>query len=61
MEIFKVASGANIIIDYAHTPDAYEKVLFNIKELNTNFKNLYVLFGAGGDRDKLKRKKWAQL
>ena len=57
MEIFKVASGAKVIIDYAHTPDAYEKVLFNIKELNLNFKNLYVLFGAGGDRDKSKRKK----
>ena len=52
----KVASGAKVIIDYAHTPDAYEKVLFNIKELNPNFKNLYVLFGAGGDRDKSKKK-----
>ena len=38
MEIFKIASGAKIIIDYAHTPDAYEKVLFNIKELNPDFK-----------------------
>ena len=61
MEIFKVASGAKIIIDYAHTPDAYEKVLFNINELNPNFKNLYVLFGAGGDRDKSKRKKMGSI
>ena len=61
MEIFKMASGAKVIIDYAHTPDAYEKVLFNIKELNLNFKNLYVLFGAGGDRDKSKRKKMGSI
>ena len=61
MEIFKVESGAKVIIDYAHTPDAYEKVLFNIKELNLNFKNLYVLFGAGGDRDKSKRKKMGSI
>ena len=61
MEIFKIKTGANIIIDYAHTPDAYEKVLFNICRLNTNFKNLYVLFGAGGDRDKLKRKQMGTI
>ncbi len=61
MEIFKITSGAKVIIDYAHTPDAYEKVLVNIRELNPNFKNLYVLFGAGGDRDKSKRKKMGSI
>ena len=54
-------NGAKVIIDYAHTPDAYEKVLLNIRELNLNFKNLYVLFGAGGDRDKSKRKKMGSI
>ena len=61
METFKMENGAKVIIDYAHTPDAYEKVLFNIKELNLNFKNLYVLFGTGGDRDKSKRKKMGSI
>jgi UDP-N-acetylmuramoyl-L-alanyl-D-glutamate--2,6-diaminopimelate ligase len=43
----------NIIIDFAHTPDAMEKV---IKYVN-NFKKgrLLCLFGCGGNRDKTKR------
>lgn len=43
----------NIIIDFAHTPDAMEKVIRYIK----NFKKgrLLCLFGCGGDRDKTKR------
>ncbi len=39
-----------IIIDFAHTPDGMQKVLSSIKE------NKIVVFGAGGDRDKSKRK-----
>lgn len=42
-----------IILDYAHTPDAMEKVLVEIKPLVTN--KLVVLFGCGGNRDKSKR------
>ena len=61
MEMLKLANGVKVIIDYAHTPDAYEKVLLNVKELNLNFKNLYVLFGAGGDRDKSKRKRMGSI
>ena len=50
----KVMYGNNaIIIDYAHTPDAVEKVLLTAKELNPN--HLYVVVGCGGDRDKTKR------
>lgn len=46
------------IIDYAHTPDALEKVLNSIKEiLNTKKEKgrIITVFGAGGDRDKSKR------
>ena len=43
------------IIDYAHTPDAYEKVLKTLCELLINESQLYVVFGAGGERDKSKR------
>jgi len=39
-----------IIIDFAHTPDGMEKVLNAIKDKKI------VVFGAGGDRDKTKRK-----
>lgn len=42
-----------IILDYAHTPDAMEKVLVEIKPLATN--KLIVLFGCGGNRDVSKR------
>lgn len=43
----------NIIIDYAHTPDAVQKILESIKALNPNY--IYTVVGCGGDRDKTKR------
>jgi len=39
-----------VIVDFAHTPDGMEKVLSAIKDKKI------VVFGAGGDRDKSKRK-----
>ncbi len=45
---------SKIIIDYAHTPDALENVLKNFSD--DKFKPSLV-FGCGGDRDKLKRRK----
>ncbi len=49
------------IIDYAHTPDALEKVLVTITELKTGGQRLITVVGCGGDRDKLKRPKMANL
>lgn len=46
----------NIYIDYAHTPFATEMVLKEIHKIEKR-KNLVVLFGCGGDRDKTKREK----
>ena len=46
-------NGVNIIIDFAHTPDGLEKVLTTAKELTKG--RLTVVFGCGGNRDKLKR------
>ncbi len=43
-----------IVIDYAHTPDAVEKVLNTVKELK--YDNIYTIIGCGGNRDKYKRK-----
>ena len=43
----------SVILDYAHTPDAMEKVLVEIKPLVAN--RLIVMFGCGGNRDKTKR------
>ena len=56
METFSLYSGATAIVDYAHTPDAYTKVLSTIKELMIDSDaNIYVVFGCGGNRDKSKR------
>lgn len=46
-------NGASVYVDYAHTPDALENVLKTMRHHTQN--NLWVLFGCGGDRDKLKR------
>lgn len=43
----------SVILDYAHTPDAMEKVLVEIKPLVSN--RLIVMFGCGGNRDTTKR------
>jgi UDP-N-acetylmuramoyl-L-alanyl-D-glutamate--2,6-diaminopimelate ligase len=52
MEIIKYKTNS-IIIDYAHTPDAIEKVMSAISGLVEG--NIYVVFGCTGDRDRLKR------
>lgn len=42
-----------VLRDYAHTPDALQRVIAAIKPLTTG--RLIVVFGAGGDRDRKKR------
>lgn len=46
----QVSEVPNVIVDFAHTPDGMQQVLNALKE-----KELLVVFGAGGDRDKSKR------
>lgn len=46
----QVSSDPNVIVDFAHTPDGMAQVLNALKE-----KELRVVFGAGGDRDRSKR------
>jgi UDP-N-acetylmuramoyl-L-alanyl-D-glutamate--2,6-diaminopimelate ligase len=46
----QVSEEPNVIVDFAHTPDGMQQVLNALKE-----KELLVVFGAGGDRDKTKR------
>lgn len=51
----KVANynGADVFVDFAHTPDGLEKSLQTLKKLCEG--KLYLVFGCGGNRDKSKR------
>ncbi|BFD45639.1 MAG: UDP-N-acetylmuramoyl-L-alanyl-D-glutamate--2,6-diaminopimelate ligase [Rickettsia endosymbiont of Sergentomyia squamirostris] len=48
-------ANSNIFIDYAHTPDALEKSLLELKKIKSNKGSLKVIFGCGGNRDSSKR------
>lgn len=50
-----------VLVDYAHTPDALENVLSTLSDLKTEKQKLHVIFGCGGDRDKTKRPKMAEV
>ena len=60
-EKFKLPKNNFAIIDYAHSPDAFENVFKNISVINKENKKIITLFGCGGERDKYKRSKMAKI
>jgi len=53
--------GITAIIDYAHTPDALKNVLETINDIRTGNEKVITVVGCGGDRDKTKRPKMANI
>ena len=50
-----------VVIDYAHTPDALDKVLTALRPAVGEGSELVCLFGAGGERDRGKRPEMGRL
>ncbi|MGV8877822.1 MAG: UDP-N-acetylmuramoyl-L-alanyl-D-glutamate--2,6-diaminopimelate ligase [Sphingobacteriaceae bacterium] len=49
------------IVDYAHTPDAVQNVLSTIQDIRKGTEKVITVIGCGGDRDKTKRPKMANI
>lgn len=58
-EIINQDQNFQLIVDYAHTPDAMRNILE--AALNIKKNKLIVLFGCGGDRDRSKRPLMAEI
>jgi len=55
LQMIRLPDAPLAVIDYAHTPDALEKVLRTLRELLPAGAKLVCVFGCGGDRDPGKR------
>ncbi|XP_065217862.1 UDP-N-acetylmuramoyl-L-alanyl-D-glutamate--2,6-diaminopimelate ligase-like [Planococcus citri] len=55
------STGGNIFVDYAHTPDALEKVLKELNSIKLQGAKLVVIFGCGGNRDRIKRNQMGKI
>jgi UDP-N-acetylmuramoyl-L-alanyl-D-glutamate--2,6-diaminopimelate ligase len=53
MELVEAGQSFAVIVDYAHTPDALEKLLEAVQALPHG--KVITVFGCGGDRDRTKR------
>jgi UDP-N-acetylmuramoyl-L-alanyl-D-glutamate--2,6-diaminopimelate ligase len=53
--------GITAVVDYAHTPDALEKVLSTIDDILEGKGKIITVVGCGGDRDRTKRPVMAQM
>jgi UDP-N-acetylmuramoyl-L-alanyl-D-glutamate--2,6-diaminopimelate ligase len=66
MNTLELGQDFAVIVDFAHTPDSFEKILSSMRELTKG--RLIVMFGSAGRRDETKRGKqgasagkWADL
>ena len=61
LESIPANTPGKIFIDYAHTPDAYEKLFSTILGIYPEETSIYIVFGCGGNRDSLKRQDMATI
>ncbi len=59
-KVGNLSNNGLVILDYAHTPDALETCLVNIKD-QFKLRKINLLFGCGGERDKPKRKMMGKI
>ena len=59
MELVSKENSVSIFVDYAHTKEALKAVLLELIEMKKN--RLLVIFGCGGERDRGKRRKMAEI
>jgi UDP-N-acetylmuramoyl-L-alanyl-D-glutamate--2,6-diaminopimelate ligase len=59
MEVFESKQYGNIIVDYAHTPDALKQALIAARQHTIG--KLTVIFGCGGNRDNSKRSQMGKI
>lgn len=53
--------GFSVFLDYAHTPDALEKLLRTVRGFCGENERIVLLFGCGGDRDRSKRAEMGRI
>ena len=58
---YLIKNDITAIVDYAHTPDALKNVLETISGIRTGKEQVLTVVGCGGDRDKTKRPKMANI
>lgn len=58
LDRYPLANGAVAFIDYAHNPSSMQAVLTELRKLTGD---LIVVFGAGGDRDPVKRPEMGEI